>query len=83
MFIAMKTVIGLVFVLSIMYLLAYLLRKYTKMMKPGNGSFMSIDAVSYIDDTTKVVSLSHAGMNYLVLIGKNGGNILLDKYERR
>jgi hypothetical protein len=78
----LKAILGLLFVLGLLYILSKILQKYTKIGGVGSTSSIKLDGIMYIDDASKVVSVVHGGMSYLVLVSKNG-NVLLDKHEIR
>ncbi len=83
MFIALKTIAALSFVILLLYSILKLLQKYTKFVGvSSNAGGIKLDGLMYIDDSTKVVNIAHGDRGYLILVGKNG-NILLDKYEKQ
>lgn len=78
-----KAIFGLIFVLWLFYAGMKILQKYTKIGQTvGNISGIKLEGTVYIDDSTKVVSITQGPVGYLLLVGKNG-NLLLDKYEKQ
>ena len=59
-----------------------LLQRYYKtgITKMGGKDKIDITGISYIDDSTKVVSVAHGPCKYLFVVGRNS-SLLLDKYE--
>jgi len=83
MFVVMKAVAALLFVTMLLYSVLKLLQKYTKIGgHSSNAGGIKLDGLMYIDDSTKIVNLTHGAMGYLLLVSKNG-NLLLDKYEKQ
>ena len=80
MFIFAKAAMGLLLVLFMLYVISKVLQKYTKIGHSTSGSTIKLDGVMYVDDSTKVVNVTHGSVCYLILVSKNG-NLLLDKYE--
>jgi|GEM_PF-2153363 len=78
----LQGILGLLFVIGLLYICLKLLQKYTKygVNKFKQKDKMDITGITYIDDSTKVVSLVHGPCKYLFVVGKNS-NLLLDKYE--
>jgi hypothetical protein len=83
MLILTKAIFGLLFVLGLFYVSMKLLQKYTKIGQvTGATCGIKLDGTVYVDDSTKIVSMTHGSMGYLLLVGKSG-NLLLDKYEKQ
>ncbi|MES2214929.1 MAG: hypothetical protein V4485_02785 [Pseudomonadota bacterium] len=82
MFIVVKAIFGLLFVLGLFYASVKLLQKYTNTLKGTSTGNIALEGAMYIDDSTKVVSVTQGPVGYLLLISKNG-NLLLDKYEKQ
>lgn len=80
-----KTILYLSFVLGAVYLLLKVVQKYSKFgswsTKSGKESGIKIDNVLYIDEGTKIISLSNSnGSNYVIAMGKQH-SLLIDKYK--
>lgn len=77
-----QAMLGLIFVIGLLYLSLKLLQRYYKtgITKNGKKDKIDITGISYIDDSTKVVSIVHGPCKYLFVVGKNS-SLLLDKYE--
>lgn len=80
----LQAILGLIFVILILYLIFKLIQKYGKgSIINGNSSDRAkIIGVTYIDESTKIISATHGPMRYLFVIGKNT-SLLLDKYENK
>lgn len=78
----LQAILGLAFVIGLLYLVLKVLQKYYKtgITKMGQKDKIDITGISYIDDSTKVVSVVHGPCKYLFVVGKNS-TLLLDKYE--
>ena len=79
---AYKPFLGLIFVIFLLYIVLKIIQKYSKLgnISEKAGS-ISLEGIFYIDDSTKLVSITNNKINYLLLISKNG-NILLEKKEQ-
>lgn len=77
-----QAILGLTLVIGILYLFLKLLQKYYKTGITASTKRDKIDitGISYIDDSTKIVSVVHGPCKYLFVVGKNS-SLLLDKYE--
>ncbi len=83
MIFTIKSLIILIFVISILYISIKLVQKYSKVLfstKLGKNKHVKIDSVFYLDDTNKLITLKYKSTIYIILISKTN-NILLDKYE--
>lgn len=80
-----KTILYLSFVLGAVYLLLKIVQKYSKFgswgAKSGKESGIKIDNVLYIDEGTKIISLSNSnGSSYVIAVGRHN-SLLIDKYK--
>lgn len=80
--IILETILGLVFVLGLLYLTLRIMQKYLKtgIYKGKQKDKIDITGISYIDDSTKIVCAIHGPCKYVFLVGRNS-SLLLDKYE--
>lgn len=78
----LQAILGLAFVIGLLYLFLKLLQRYYKtgITKINQKDKIDITGISYIDDSTKVVSVVHGTCKYLFVVGRNS-TLLLDKYE--
>ena len=79
-----QAIFGLALVIGLLYFILKLVQKYGKGVIVGgvNSDRAKITGVTYIDDSTKIVSATHGPSKYLFVIGKQT-SLLLDKYENR
>ena len=78
-----QAVLGLVFVLFLLYLILKIVQKYGKNSIVGSNSDRArITGITYIDDSTKIISAIHGPSKYLFVIGKHT-SLLLDKYDNK
>lgn len=76
-----KAILGLVFVISLLYITLKIMQKYLKpSYKINNKDIINITGIAYIDESTKIISASHGPAKYVFVVGK-GTSLLLDKYE--
>ena len=77
-----QAILGLAFVLALLYIILKIMQKYLKptLLKATGGSKIDVEAISYIDEGTKIVSAIHGPCKYVFVVSK-GGCLLLDKYE--
>lgn len=77
-----QAILGLAFVIGLLYGMLKLLQRYYKtgITKMAGKDKIDITGISYIDDSTKVVSVIHGPCKYLFVVGRNS-SLLLDKYE--
>ncbi|GAB4169165.1 MAG: hypothetical protein Tsb006_7380 [Rickettsiaceae bacterium] len=79
-----KALFSLGIVFSIMYIILRVVQKYTKFgaghKAYGKTSSLKIENIVYIDEGTKIVSISNkAGFNYIIAVSKSN-SFLIDKY---
>jgi hypothetical protein len=43
---------------------------------------ININEIKKCDDNNKIINIEHNNWQYLILINKNGHNLLLDKYKK-
>jgi len=75
----LKTLLSLVFVISMIYGLSLLLKRTLDKGMLRSKSSIKIKDVQFIDPKRKVVKVEHNNKTYLVLLGSS--EILLDSYE--
>lgn len=79
-----KAILGLAFVIFLLYFILKLVQKYGRgaMMSGSSADRAKITGVTYVDDSTKIVSAVHGPSKYLFVVGKHT-SLLLDKYENK
>jgi len=79
-----QAILGLGFVIFLLYFILKLVQKYGKgsILSGANSDRARIMGVTYIDDSTKIVSAVHGPSKYLFVIGKHT-SLLLDKYDNK
>jgi hypothetical protein len=78
-----QTIFALGFVIFLLYLILKLVQKYGKGSMIGSSADRAhVTGVTYIDDSTKIISAIHGPSKYLFVIGKHT-SLLLDKYENK
>ncbi len=78
-----QAIFALGFVIFLLYFILKLVQKYGKGPIVGaSGDRAIITGVTYIDDSTKIVSAIHGPSKYLFVIGKQT-SLLLDKYDNK
>lgn len=77
-----KALAALLFVCGLLLALSYFLRKYNllKFAKLGMSKNISIDEIQYLDQSRKMVLVSHKNKQYLLLLGHK--ELLLDVFEK-
>ncbi|MGV2433208.1 MAG UNVERIFIED_CONTAM: hypothetical protein LVQ98_08175 [Rickettsiaceae bacterium] len=77
----LKAVLGLIFVIALLYIMLKIMQKYLKpSYKINDKDIINITGIAYIDESTKIISASHGPSKYVFVVGK-GTSLLLDKYE--
>lgn len=82
-FVFIKVALSLLLVIALMYGALKLLQRCTKLgISPGSQhNEIKVSSIVYVDENTKIVSISNKQKNYILGVNKN--NILLiDKYEK-
>lgn len=76
-----KALIALSAILGLIYFVSKLLQRYGKLSSKlcNLQKNMKIDGVLYIDNNTKVVTIRHSKMSYVLAIAKNN-IVIIDKY---
>lgn len=78
-----QAILALGFVIFLLYAILKLVQKYGKnTIMAGGKDKATVAGVTYIDDSTKIVSVVHGPSKYLFVIGKHT-SLLLDKYENK
>lgn len=80
---AIKSILTLIAISGLMYLILKLMKKFLpEHIKISSKGLVpiKINAISYIDSSSKIVNFRCRNKDYLILIGKNN-NILIDSYE--
>ena len=78
-----QAIFALGLVISLLYLILKLVQKYGKGSIVGASADRArITGVTYIDDSTKIISAIHGPSKYLFVIGKHT-SLLLDKYDNK
>jgi hypothetical protein len=80
----LQAILGLFFVILLFYFCLKLVQKYGKasMLNTSNVDKAQIVGITYIDESTKIVSAIHGPSKYLLLVGKQT-SLLLDKYDNK
>jgi hypothetical protein len=78
----LQAIFGLAFVLALLYIILKIMQKYLKttVFKGTGKDKINITGITYIDDSTKIVSAIHGPAKYVFVVGRNS-SLLLDKYE--
>lgn len=78
-----QAIFGLGFVIFLLYFILKLVQKYGKYSIVGsNADRARITGITYIDDSTKIISAVHGPSKYLFVVGKQT-SLLLDKYDNK
>jgi hypothetical protein len=75
-------IITLAAITGILYLVLYLVKRFSNNSKifTSPENIIKINSVAYLDSNSKIVNLSCSNKKYLILVGKNN-DLLIDKYE--
>lgn len=82
--IIIKAIISLGLVFLSMYVVLKVLQKYTKFgynagMKGKDGGNLILENVVYVDESTKIVTMTYSKKNKYILAINKGGLVVVDK----